>query len=230
MASAFHVMASHRTAVTLVPIPPVCHTADVALLSPIERVRAERLTNATVRAEFVTARAALRRLLAIETGIEASCITIRIDGNGRPALDEPGHADIDFNLSHSGAMAAIAIAHGGRVGVDIEWRGRTRGLYEIVGDVMGPREAAMLAALDPTAFSRAFYTCWTRKEAVVKGLGVGVSFPLRTIDVPEITMPGAVRVELAHGDVWTVSTTEPVPDFTLSVAEAAPAPVGSQHR
>ena len=219
MQSASHSPASHRTSVTLVPIPAVCHTPDVALLSPMERVRAEQLTNATVRAEFVTARAALRRLLAVETGIDAPRIGIRIDGNGRPALNEPGYGDIEFNLSHSGVLAAIAIARGGRIGIDIEWRGRARGLREIVPDVMGPREASLLGALDGDAFTRAFFTCWTRKEAVVKGLGVGVSYPLQTIDVPDLTMPGSVRVDIAPDDVWCVTTTEPVPGFTLSVAE-----------
>jgi 4'-phosphopantetheinyl transferase len=223
MVLAVPLMASPRTSVTVTSIPPVCHAADLAMLSPMERVRAERLTNSTVRAEFVTMRAALRRLLAAETGIDAPRIAIRTDENGRPTLD--GHdPDLDFNLTHSGALGAIAIARGGRVGIDIEWRGRMRGLGDIVADVMGPREAAMLASLDGDAFTRAFFTCWTRKEAIVKGLGVGIAYPLRTIDVPDIAMHGPVRVEVAPDSVWSVSTAEPAPGFTLSVAEEVRAP------
>lgn len=224
MIPAVPVSAPQRTSVTLTSIPPVCHAADLALLSPMERVRAERLTNSTVRSEFVTVRAALRRLLAAEIGIDAPRIAIRADENGRPALDAPDHTDLDFNLTHSGTLGAIAIARGGRVGIDIEWRGRMRGLGDIVADVMGPREAAMLASLDGDAFTRAFFTCWTRKEAIVKGIGVGIAYPLRTIDVPDVAMGGAVRVEVAPDTVWSVSTTEPAPGFTLSVAEEVRAP------
>jgi 4'-phosphopantetheinyl transferase len=41
-----------------------------------------------------------------------------------------------------------------------------------------PREAAALRRLPAAAQLRAFFDCWTRKEAFVKALGLGLCFPL----------------------------------------------------
>ncbi|WP_324290404.1 4'-phosphopantetheinyl transferase family protein [Streptomyces sp. H27-H1] len=44
-----------------------------------------------------------------------------------------------------------------------------------LADVLHPREAAELASLSPGERSAAFTRVWTRKEAYLKGLGVGLS-------------------------------------------------------
>ena len=220
MLQTMHATAQAQASVTLLSVPPVSHAADLALLSAPELERAGRFVFERDRAAFVTARAALRRLLSAETGIDAATLPLGIDTRGRPFLDASGHDALDFNLSHSGALAAVAISRGGRVGVDVEWHDLSRSLRDLVPQVMGAQETALLRTLDGDEFARCFLACWTRKEAVVKGIGVGIAFPLQTIDVPGAGTDSPVRVQTSHAAVWSVCTSEPVTGFTLSVALA----------
>ncbi len=209
--------------VTVVAVPAEISDSAFALLSAVERGRAATFKRPSDRAAFVTARVTLRHLLAAETGLDANAIPIALDASGRPYLDQPGYGQIDFNLSHSGALVAIAVARDGRVGVDVEWHDHARSLRDLVPQVMGVHEAAMLDVLDGEEFRRRFFGCWTRKEAVVKADGAGLTFPLRTIDVPRVDDGDAVQVRTGSDAVWSVSTYETLPGYTLSVAVAGAA-------
>jgi 4'-phosphopantetheinyl transferase len=132
-------------------------------------------------------------------------------------------ADIDFNVSHSSSLAAVAVARSRRIGVDVEAHRTDRDLRSLVPEVMGVREREMLHGLDGAEFVRAFYACWTRKEAIVKGIGVGIAYPLPAIDIPEVPPDGVVR--LPEGDsaaerVWLLQSTEMPSGFSLSIALA----------
>lgn len=210
-------MERHAT-VTLVALPPVPDADDLALLSPSEREQAARFARLVDGAAFITARATLRRLLASATGLGAAELPLERDTRGRPYLAADGHDTMDFNLSHSGALAAIGIAFGGRIGVDVEIHGTVRAIRDLVPQVMGPREAEVLSRLTGDAFAREFYECWTRKEAVIKALGIGLEFPLQSIDVPSVEHERAVRVRTGPAHEWTVSTREPMPGYSLSIA------------
>ena len=210
----------NAASVTLVAVPAIASSDDCALLSADERQRATRFAVEKPRASFITARAALRRLLADTLRCEADAIRFDADAQGRPFLVDPIDSTLDFNVSHSEAMAAIAIARGGRVGVDVEWHGRDTALRDLVPEVMGARESALLATLEGDEFTRAFFGCWTRKEALVKAHGIGISFPLRNIDIPTAASGRAIRATLGPDSIWSVSTFAPQPDYTLSVALA----------
>jgi 4'-phosphopantetheinyl transferase len=215
----------HTAAVTLIDVPEAARDEDLALLSAEERRRAERFAVEPSRAAYITARAALRRQLGKELSCDADAIAIDVDERGRPFLVDAASDAPDFNLSHSGALIAIAIARGGRVGVDVEWHGRNRGLRELVPQVMGEREAAYLNRLDGQEFKRAFFDCWTRKEALLKAHGIGIAYPLRSIDIPMVPAGRAQCADLENDSVWSVWTSAPRPGYTLSVALAgAPLP------
>jgi 4'-phosphopantetheinyl transferase len=108
--------------------------------------------------------------------------------------------------------------------VDVEGRRADRELRALVPDVMGPGEREMLRGLEGVAFVQAFYACWTRKEAIVKGIGAGLSYPLATIDIPKPPPGGVVRLPhtgpVRHEEIWTLLTMELPGGFTLSVAVA----------
>jgi 4'-phosphopantetheinyl transferase len=210
--------------VALVHVPPVPLPEDVALLSETERARAMRFVFERDRSAFVTARAALRRTLGTALSCAPQDVRLVIDASGRPALDTSHSASLDFNLSHSGSVAAIALTAAGRVGVDIEAHDPRRGLRELVPTVMGRGERARLEAVrNDTVFANLFHEYWTRKEALVKGMGTGLATDVRTIDVPLLPPDGVVVLNALRPSRWRLVTTRVSEGVTLSVALAAPA-------
>ena len=211
--------------VHLIAVPAEPADCDRSVLSRDELEHAARYRFARDRSAFVTTRAAVRQCLASELGVDPREVPIVREPAGRLRLSDDAPAtDIDFNVSHSGALAAVALTCGRRVGIDLEERRADRDLRRLVTDVMGVAERKMLGALDDEEFLRAFYACWTRKEAIVKAMGVGLAHPLNAIDIPELPPGGVVHVPSMDASravlTWTVQTMELPGGFTLSVALA----------
>ena len=81
-------------------------------MSEAEWERARRFVFRRDRNRFVAAHAALREMLSAQCGIPASLLEFDHGPFGKPALVE--HAGLRFNLSHSGPLALVASASGGR--------------------------------------------------------------------------------------------------------------------
>jgi 4'-phosphopantetheinyl transferase len=211
--------------VYVIAVPSEPADCDRSVLSRDELAHAARYRFARDRSAFVTTRAAVRRCLASELDVDPREVPIVREPAGRLRLSDDAPAtDIDFNVSHSGALAAVALTSGRRVGIDVEERRADRDLRGLVSDVMGVAERAMLGALDDAEFLRAFYACWTRKEAIVKATGLGLGHRLNTIDIPTLPPGGVVHLPSMDASravrTWTVRTMELPGDFTLSVALA----------
>ena len=218
--------ASAHAVVQVIAVPPVPRDTDIALLSVDERRTACRYRFLRDRSAFITTRAAARRWLASELRLAPGEVPIVVESTGRPRLADELCSDLDFNVSHSASRAAIAVTHGRRVGVDLEYRRSIRDLRALLPDVMGPLERESLDQLDGAAFVQAFYQCWTRKEALVKALGVGIAYPLTLIDLPCVPPDGLVRLAgSARSDLslWTLRTLELTGEYTLSCAVGASA-------
>lgn len=97
---------------------------------------------------------------------------------GKPFL--PRYPQLHFNLSHTEAAFAFAIAPGDAVGVDVEGnRGRVAHKRGVAKRFFHPDEARWLDQFgDEEAYAQAFIRLWTRKEAYLKALGLGLSKPL----------------------------------------------------
>jgi 4'-phosphopantetheinyl transferase len=220
MTTALHLRPTSGAQVTVLLIPERTLAEDLALLSAEEQERAARFAFERDRCAFVTARAAVRREVAAVLGLAPARVTLQRDANGRPHLAPEYGSALDFNLSHSGQRVAIAFASGRRVGVDIEWHDRNASLRDLVPQVMGAREAALLQALPDAEFRRRFFEFWTRKESIVKALGVGISYPLTELDIPMLPAHGPVRIATDPPSAWILHTSEPDDGYTLSVALA----------
>jgi 4'-phosphopantetheinyl transferase len=141
-----------------------------SLLSPDEQARADRFYRPQDRDRFVAARGALRMILAQYTGIAASELRFLYGEHGKPYLaEEQPH----FNLSHSHGLALCAMARF-EVGIDVERIRETAHSMKIAERFFSPAEAAELKALAPDLRPAAFSRAWTRKEALVKGIGQGI--------------------------------------------------------
>ena len=167
------------------------------LLAPDERARAERFASAGVRHRFVAARGLLRLILARYLKRDAAQLSFAYGIQGKPVLagDLAGEG-LQFNLSHSGNQALYAVALRRAVGIDIEQLRPDRDHEKLARRFFSPGEVAAMESLPPELRIQAFYRCWTRKEAYLKGCGAGLSLPLDSFDVA--VLPDAAPALLAQ--------------------------------
>ena len=198
-------------------------------LTPDERERADRYLNGCVRDRFVAGRGFLRKTLSCYLGIPPDMIVLALEEQGKPFLaDAALSARLQFNLSHTGGEAILAVAGNCRVGVDLE-RVREKLAYrEIARRFFSTREQEDLFSLSPSGQLDAFFRCWTRKEAYIKGCGTGFSQPADGFAVS--LRPGEPPALLEHQTIadeplrWRLADL-PVPDgyrAALALEGAAP--------
>jgi 4'-phosphopantetheinyl transferase len=77
----------------------------------------------------------------------------------------------------------IAVAWQREIGVDVERLRPERDLEGVARYSFSAREQRDLASLTGPAWTAGFYHCWTQKEAFIKLVGAGLSFPLDGFDV-----------------------------------------------
>lgn len=145
------------------------------LLLPEEYQAAEQLVLADERRRFVGARGVLRHLLGRYLGSSGARLRLARLPSGKPVLKRPGGArPLVFSVSHSESRVAIAFAREEPLGVDIEHVRDVPALARIrqwlTGAEQGPHRA-----LPPAAARRDFFRSWTRREARLKALGLGVA-------------------------------------------------------
>lgn len=125
-----------------------------------------------------------RTLLGRALELPAARVPLRRDcsdcgkPHGRPRLTGPGPR---VSISHSGEWIAVAITDSVSVGVDVQ---------ECDADsmvapeaVLSPRELTGFRVLSRVRHHSAFFTVWTRKEAVLKATGRGLRTPLADVEV-----------------------------------------------
>ena len=182
-----------------------------------ERARAARFRFDRDRNRFVARRGQLRALLGNDLGIAPGALRLAEDPNGKPVLlDDP---ELSFNLSHSNGRALIATARGFAIGCDIEWRNPELACPRVAKRLFAPVEYDALAALPSEQWIAGFYNCWTRKEAYVKALGLGLSYPLDAFTVS--VAPGEPACFISHEAGWTLSSFEPAPGYQAALVTSA---------
>lgn len=166
-----------------------------AVLSPPETARAQRLRFERDRDRFVVGRGTLRKLLALYLGIRSDLIVFETNRHGKPSLSkESSPQPLRFNLSHTGGQAVVGFALEHEIGVDIELIRQMHEISNIVERFFSPTEKAAFALLSEDQKETAFFRTWTRKEAYLKGIGLGLFKALDVFDVP--VSPG--RNEMLH--------------------------------
>ena len=207
---------SHKEVdVWLVPLDPPVETMQVLipLLSLDERERASRFKFDKDRRRFVVARAALRTLLGRYLHVHGSEIKFLYGSKGKPYLGGAQNAKPRFNVSHSGEFALIAFTDDEPVGVDIELIHEMDDAESVVRRFFSPVEVEQWMGLPARLRSRAFFDCWTRKEAYVKAVGDGLSMPLDRF-----------AVAFRPGDSPTIAFLDANPDRQWSLFDLTPAP------
>lgn len=143
-----------------------------------EPLRADEIHVWRLRRPKGAGRGPLLALLARYLGIEAADVRLMEAEHGRPALDANHGEALDFNWSHSGEHALVALARGITVGIDLEHRRKRANALAIARRFFTAGEADWLGTLDDEAQRTAFLELWTAREAVLKALGRGLAFGL----------------------------------------------------
>jgi len=200
------------------PLPPalagdeihLCHLALQGALAPHE-----------VRAR---AHAVLMALLGHYTGA-ASPLRLAHGPHGKPYA--PQAPDLHFNLSHAGCHVLLGFARGQPLGVDIEWRERRVQVRELARRFFAAGEAEALEGLAAHRQRSAFLHLWTHKEAVLKALGVGLSFGLDRLefaldDCGAVTALTAIDPDCGAVAEWQLHAVRPAPGVEGALAWRGP--------
>lgn len=155
-------------------------------LSDEERGRAERFRREGDARAFVFRRTFLRSVLARCTGIAPQDLRFELREFGKPFLDG-ALAHVRFNTSSSGACVLVGVSAGREIGVDVEREDQRflepEELSRMARRVLTPAEQAGLEDLAREQRPGAFLRAWTRKEALLKALGTGLSREPNTLEV-----------------------------------------------
>jgi 4'-phosphopantetheinyl transferase len=208
---------------------PEAVNAALAFLCPGERTRFRQFGNAQLAASFAIRRAARKVILARYLGVDPSDVRTCDAAAGKPELPGPS-AGLHFNASHSKNCGILVVTHLFPVGADVEHL-RSIDTKALAGRVLSPPERVEFDHADPEDRDAGIFSAWTAKEALVKGIGVGLD--LR--DLPLITLPFAPAPAVwklaqfggrmkVHGQ-WYVYSLAPSEDYYVSLAAPAEAAV-----
>ncbi|MCH0543141.1 4'-phosphopantetheinyl transferase superfamily protein [Streptomyces sp. MUM 203J] len=191
------------------------------LLDDGERARARAFVRAVDRDRYRVAHVALRRLLGAYLGLGPADVRLVREPcpgcggpHGRPAADHG--AAPHFSLSHAGDAVLLAFADA-PVGVDVEEVPSPEAATEVAG-LLHPAERAELGALPEAARPAAVARCWARKEAYLKGVGIGLGEDPSVTYVGTGCAPGAVAG-------WSLADVPAFPGYAAALATRS-APLG----
>jgi 4'-phosphopantetheinyl transferase len=186
-------------------------------LGPSEGTSAE--PRERVRARKHESQEALRAVLAGYLRCAPADVRVEPAQFGKPALAAP-RSDLQFNLSRSGDRCVIAVGRSAPVGIDLERVWPIADVERMSERFLAPAEALAIGNERGDARVRAFFNCWTRKEAYAKAVGVGLALPFHRFCVSVAETPEPAILSLAGDDpgAWTLRSLEPWPGYVAAVA------------
>ncbi|MDD5579777.1 MAG: 4'-phosphopantetheinyl transferase superfamily protein [Methylobacter sp.] len=192
------------------------------VLDEAEQARAGRLKNELRQKRYVNAHGRLRTILAGILNEPPEKIRIKKGEHGKPYLaDNP---ELVFNLSHSVNTMVLAVAWNCQLGIDIEVGKQRANFSALVNKCFAEEEAAYWNKLPEDQKSREFYRFWTRKEALVKAAGQGLSLGLKRCVVNPENPTEFLRVPAACGQAqaWHVKDIDLGHDICALVRDKSP--------
>lgn len=222
------------------------------LLSADELLRADRYVVDRPRLQFMTCRAALRKILAAKVGCDPAELRFGYSELGKPSIDttrtplsaagRTAAQSLHFSVSHSGCWGLVAVSTE-MVGIDIEQLQPGIQARSLKSQVASPAEEVPWNALPAKFHAEQIIRLWVCKEALLKALGLGIAECLQQVsfDLP-IEHPGqfcpkqiapAVQLHLdepgscsLHRSLihsnWSVQTLAIAPDYFAAVAMFKP--------
>ncbi len=185
----------------------------VSVLSAEETAGMRRFRSARDRVMHSVSRACLRLLLGRYREMPPEDIRFEKNGFGKLSLaGDQNAADMRFNISHSGEYVVLGFTLGRDIGVDIEAIKAIAEFGELAHDICSPEELRRLESVPVRDRLTELYRYWTLKEAYVKAIGVGLSFPHRTVRV--LATEKGYALDMAG--TWSVLQYDGIPGYAVA--------------
>jgi 4'-phosphopantetheinyl transferase len=225
------------------------------LLSADEQERADRLKIPQRRDRFIAGRGILRTILGRYLNQPPQKLKFKYGDRGKPYLDLAASSSdrmdnsvspdyqvterslsepttyqtltkqLYFNLAHSHDLALYAFTYANELGVDLEQIRPMPHADRLAKRFFTESEYAVMQSLTPETRQDVFFKAWTRKEAYLKAVGVGI-VQLKQVELS--IAPGVpAQVLSIAGDrqsaqCWQLSDLETKPGFAAAVAIESP--------
>jgi 4'-phosphopantetheinyl transferase len=199
------------------PVAPA--PALVALLDAHERARMDRFRRDADAARYLAAHALTRIVLGHHLGHAPAALvfdrTCRCgEQHGKPTL---GGGGPEFSFTHAGVVVGVAVRDDGPVGLDVEPVRALPDLDSMARHVGAPAEPA------------AFFRAWTRKEALLKATGDGLTSPMNAIVLDEHGVAAWSGDGAPDGPVWLCDLVAPDGSPAAVAGLGAVAPPVAEH-
>jgi 4'-phosphopantetheinyl transferase len=193
------------------------------MLPKSERDKSEHFRFEIHRTRYIKGHYMLRTLLGRYLGVDFYDQEFHANLYGKPSLKNGKDTNpIYFNLSNSENICVCAFTHDGDVGVDVEKIHDLSDMGSIVERFFSPLEKKKFRSLPEHSRKKSFFKYWTRKEALLKAMGMGLSFPLNKVDVlskQEESSEVFIKTnELDAETEWTLRDINIVEGFASSLA------------
>lgn len=156
----------------------------VQALPESEAKKAGRFRFETHKNRFIKGRFMLRSLLGMYLDIDFYDQEFHANRYGKPAVHK-FHDDnsIHFNISNSENIYVCAFSQNSDIGIDIEKIHDLPDMDRIIARFFSEDEKRRFCSLPLPGRTNTFFKYWTRKEALLKAMGMGLSFPLDKVSV-----------------------------------------------
>lgn len=148
-------------------------------LSVKEKQQVKKYSNRFLADRYIVSHGILRCILSYYIKQPPQSIKFIHNEYGKPFLKK---SDVQFNMSHSHNIVCYVIAFNCIVGIDIEFYDNTLDIIELLELVLTSREIKLFNTVATSDKHKVFYNLWTKKESLVKAIGLGLSYPINTVE------------------------------------------------
>jgi len=189
------------------------------LLNDQEKERASKFRFDDDRDRFLWGRVKLKLLLGTYLNESPSALRFIYSKHGKPKLEKREHQYLHFNMSHSGDLILFGISRS-PIGVDVEEISRGVDIKRISDSYFSPNEKNVVEMAPGGEKENVFYEIWTKKEALIKGIGKGLGIPLNNFCVTS-DRSGCVKWKPENqfsSSEWYVGSVETMPSYKAAFA------------
>lgn len=181
-------------------------SAASTILNDEEKARAARFYFERHRRRFATARAMTRIILSRYLNASPDRLEFTYGFHGKPEITNSQR--LQFNISHSGDLALLAVGKNYPLGVDIEFFS-SRPYEGIANNLFSEQEINDLKKAPATLKPALFFHIWAQKEAFIKASGLGLSYPTKSFNVPTVIPTKQLVDDPLHNLTWQLRSFMP---------------------